>query len=1584
MPDRSSCPDFRDFDPFRGQLFPEELENLSRHIESCPRCARVVEELMAKDTLMEGVSGDSAAEGWVRNAEVKTLIARLSARPPWVDPPSDDPPTVELGEAESKHACRSSSDPAAEEMYDFLRPALQSNRPVPFGPYRVVGVLGTGGMAIVLKAEDPQLGRPVAIKVLNPLLASNAMAGRRFLREARAAAALTHDHIVPIYHVGTDRGVPYLVMPMLSGETLEQRFRREGSLPLAEILRIGREVAAGLAAAHERGLVHRDIKPSNLWLEAAGPEGSRPQGSRPRGSSGRVRILDFGLARVEEEDGQLSHEGHPIGTPAYMAPEQARGEKVGPGADLFSLGCILYRLSTGKAPFRGANSRMLFRSLEEHLPRAPRQLNPALPAAFSDLLLRLLAKEAADRPASAEEVVRDIAAIEQSLASQEPSSQRPRRRRRAVLAGVATLVLLTLAALGYQYAPSIYRLVTDQGDLVIETNEPGVEVVIKDGTGRVIDHAGKREILLKAGTYEVDCRLVDAGGEQQFLTKHLQIRRGERIVLDARMEPAKLDLSGPADKALRTLEARAANSSVDREKLRRQLLTFRRNYAGTPFGQRASELLSSLTSPLDKLSADKIPANERASAGGKQAPHELVAVLGSSSLGHWHEVHSVAFSPDGKLLASASADWSVKVWHVQNGRELHTLARHQGYVNGVAFSPDGRTLASASQDGTVRIWDVASGRELQVLRGGRAGLSSVAFHRDGNLLASGSADGSVMLWDPASGKELGRLIGHTGEVYAVAFHPQGELLASASADRTVRLWDRRQFRGSQEQKGRQPEVSSQIPARTLTGHGDIVRSVAFSHDGRLLASGSQDGTILLWDVPQPAGPVKDTQTKPGVLTPRVLGKSRDVQALAFSSDGRSLVTGTWSGEKAEVWDIAAGAVRYSVPMGHGCKTVAFSPDDKLLAGGGFDAAVHIWEPRMTSDGKTAPREWPVRAGLDPSGHRGIVSSVAFSPDGSTLASGGWDETVRLCDCASGQELRALRGHQRMVASVVFSPDGKVLASSAWNGSIRLWDSATGEKLPDLAGHPDYVTCLAFHPSGQFLASASRDLTVKVWELASRVEHCTLRSHEKLVRCLAYSSDGGSLASAGADSTIILRETEHFQELRRLTGHQGQVLALAYSPDNSILASAGADGTVRLWDPATGKTLHTLKGHSSWVTSVSFRGDGRVLATSADDGTIRLWNPKLGTAGIVFHLAPPGSCIKQVVFSPGGRHLAAANANGTVYILRVSTAPGALGQEVAEARPSAEASPSSGGNPPRIANEPADAERSAAQWALSRGAKGKILVGGKREDLALALEERAGAFQVVNLIFGPDAKLSDSELEHLATFPSLTSLKLQGTWVSDSSLAQLKGLRNLHRLDLVAARVSDAGLAHLNQLTNLDHLILIDVPVTDSGLAHLRANQKLHHLALGFTRVTEAGMDHVASLPNLTGWLTLDNSKVTDTWLPHLTKLSGLAGLWLARNPIGDAGLASLKAFPNLEDLNLSYTKVGDAGLVHVTSLRKLKQLHLAGTGVSDAGLSHLRGLSALQELDLTKTKVTASGVAELQKALPRCHILFEPELAPGK
>jgi serine/threonine protein kinase len=306
------------------------------------------------------------------------------------------------------------------DLYDFLAPAEAADEIGRLGGYRVLKVLGSGGMGVVYQAEEIKLKRMAALKALLPQLAASPSNRERFLREAQMAAALEHDHIVAIHQVGEDRGIPFIAMQLLKGQSLEDRLKKKPSLSVEEVLRIGRETAAGLQAAHTQGLIHRDIKPANIWLESP---------------NGRVKILDFGLARATGTESHLTQQGAIIGTPAYMAPEQASGKTVGPHADLFSLGCDLYRMSTGRLAFDGTDTITTLMAVATHNPRPPHKLNPDLPLGLSQLILRLLAKDAADRPKSAREVIAELEEIERNpdptvvLPPEEPPTPKRRPRR---------------------------------------------------------------------------------------------------------------------------------------------------------------------------------------------------------------------------------------------------------------------------------------------------------------------------------------------------------------------------------------------------------------------------------------------------------------------------------------------------------------------------------------------------------------------------------------------------------------------------------------------------------------------------------------------------------------------------------------------------------------------------------------------------------------------------------------------------------------------------------------------------------------------------------------------------------------------------------------------------------------------------------------------------------------------------------------------------------------------------------------------------------------------------------------------------
>ncbi len=439
------------------------------------------------------------------------------------------------------------------EYTEFLSAPQAPDELGRLGPYRVLQVLGAGGMGVVFRAEDPQLQRPVALKAMLPGLGSSSTARQRFLREARAAAGIKHDHIVSIYQVGEDRGAPFLAMEFLEGEPLDARLKREGKLPMAEIVRIGREIAEGLEAAHERGLIHRDIKPANVWLE---------------GKKARVKILDFGLARGGAEDAQLTQTGAIVGTPAYMAPEQAQGQSLDGRCDLFSLGCVLYRMATGRMPFKGNDTISTLLAVATETPPAPQELDASLPPALSALVMRLLEKKAVDRPPSAQAVVAELEAIasappppaplpEASAPLIEPPApeppvqwksglRKPRSLPRWLPYAIGGGVLLVIVLISI-----IVRVTTGQGTLVLETSDDDVQVQVSQGGKRVtlLDGKTKKEISLDAGTYQLE--LVGGKDGLKLETNQFVLKRGEQQVARVTFEPRRSGAKGlPSDSFL--------------------------------------------------------------------------------------------------------------------------------------------------------------------------------------------------------------------------------------------------------------------------------------------------------------------------------------------------------------------------------------------------------------------------------------------------------------------------------------------------------------------------------------------------------------------------------------------------------------------------------------------------------------------------------------------------------------------------------------------------------------------------------------------------------------------------------------------------------------------------------------------------------------------------------------------------------------------------------------------------------------------------------------------------------------------------
>lgn len=582
---------------------------------------------------------------------------------------------------------------------------------------------------------------------------------------------------------------------------------------------------------------------------------------------------------------------------------------------------------------------------------------------------------------------------------------------------------------------------------------------------------------------------------------------------------------------------------------------------------------------------------------------------------------SLAFSPDGQLLAAGTTKGEVRLWQAVTGQPLFTYEGHTNWVQSVAFSPDSQLLASGSTDQTIRLWDArtSTGHCLKVLSGHASEIRSVAFSSDGRLLASGGGDQVLRLWEVNTGHCLKTLPGHTGRVRSVTFSPDNSLLASGSNDQTVRLWD----------------ISSGRCLQTLQGHTDWIWSVSFSPDGRLLASGSDDQTVRLWEV------------NTGQCHHILQGHSDQVKAVTFSPDGSLLASGS-NDQTVRLWEVSTGQCRCTLGGQIGrIWALAFSPDSHILASGSADRTVRLWDISTALNAEVSTgrclRTWQ--------GYTNWVNAVAFSPDGLILASGSDDRTAYIWDISTGRCLFILPLHTNWVSSVAFNPDGQILATGSADETVRLWYISAGQLRHTLSGHSGWIWSVAFGPDGSTLASGSEDQTIRLWNMQTDTYYCrqTLRGHTGRVRSVAFNETGNTLASGGDDRVVRLWTVKSGQVLQVLTGHIDWVLAVAFKPgsEGRILVSGSADQTIRLWDVEKGQCLKTLVGHTGRVRSVAFSPRGDFIVSGGDDQTVRLWEAGSGQLRQVW--SGHTDTIKSVAFSPDGSLVASTSNDGTLKL-----------------------------------------------------------------------------------------------------------------------------------------------------------------------------------------------------------------------------------------------------------------------------------------------------------------------------------------------
>ena len=1015
--------------------------------------------------------------------------------------------------------------PPATEMAEVFdmggREDLSGQR---IGPYQLISELGRGGMGVVYLAAraDDEFRKQVAIKLVG-YGPQNAPVMRRFRRERQILASLDHPNIARLLDGGrTEQGWPYLVMEYVEGTPINA-YCHGHRLSITARLKLFRDVCRAVQYAHQNLVIHRDLKPSNILVT----------------EDGAVKLLDFGIAKLlHTESGAITQTfttqlatGALMMTPEYASPEQVRGALVTTASDVYSLGVVLYELLAGGQPyvFKDRSLPEMVRVICEEEPEPPSAAimqNAQLPQQFSEARLKLRAQLRGDpdqivmtalqkdvqlRYRSVEQLGEDLRRHLEGkpiLARQASWRYRMGKFVRRYKAGVALSALLLLTLLGGIVGTAWQARVAGQ---YAETNRRLAYAGQMHLAAQAWEMANVRQLrelldnqLPKAG--EADLR-----GFEWYHLWRLTYQNGERLTLPHTTEVWSVAVS-PDGKQIATAHSEDDSTVRLWDAATGNLLSVLKGSGTQPwmvaFSPDGRRLATVHHDDKDTVSLFDL------AAGG--TPRILP--------GHTRPTRVLAFSSDGQKLFTGSDDKTVKVWDTGTGKELLTI-ENCAEVRGLAVSPDGRLLATQCSSELV-LWDARTGSRLRSLKNPMdAGLWSILFSTDGRTLIIGGKFGEARLLDVMTGQEVRTFASHNGGIRGMAISGDGKLLATASEDRTAKVW----------------EVDTGRELAALKGHLAELYGVAFAPDGKTLVTASTDFTAKIWEL--------ESVSDRSVLATGTI-------AEALSPDGNRIAVRGPAG-RLRLLDAVTGREQAVLPNSEGkgggqTRTVVFSPDSKLLAAcNRRDNKVWLWD---CATGRELP----------PFATTHSVRSLAFSPDGKKLLTGGDDHAARLWGLASGQEIRAFKNHEHVVWVVAFSPDGRKLATGSVDKTVRLWEVETGRELASVKGQQKPILSLAFSPDGKMLAVGSADSTVKLLDLTTG------------------------------------------RELHTLTGLAGHVQGLAFSPDGQRLATGSGDGVIRLWNPFLGQQLIMLRGHMDLVSMVAFTPDGRTLISGSNDTNVRRW------------------------------------------------------------------------------------------------------------------------------------------------------------------------------------------------------------------------------------------------------------------------------------------------------------------------------------------------------------------------------------------